>query len=433
MKSKFFAKAALFKILCLTLIAHTIPTESSSIASTPSKLQRSPIAFPDTVAGRQTEKWLRAFNSGDYEAIRAFYTGTSPPRNVDEDAAYAYAAYLDTRGFDLYRIEQGTEYELTFLASEKVSGQWDVVRLQYDEKEPYRQTNFGVGYVYPPSDITSSGKMSAGEIAKQLDLLMNKLAAKDIYSGAVLVAKDDKVISKKAYGLASKAYGVRNRTDTKFNIGSITKVFTAVAVLQLAQQGKLALGDTISKYLPDYSNKAVSEKVTIHQLLTHTSGIGRQARLSDQGLALRPRLRTVSAWFQLFVDRPPEFEAGARWRYSNEGYIVLGAIIEKVSGQTYFDYVKERVFKPAGMSNTDFYELDSDTPNLATGYTRVGVTARALLESRRNNSLLNFVKGQSAGGAYSTVEDLLKFKIALFDHKLLNREYTNFVVVGKVV
>lgn len=417
-------------------LAQMLPAIQAQTKLTNRQISKQPshvtIKFPDTTAGRLSEKWFQAFNSGDYEAIRNFYTTIAPAADINDDLPFSYAAYLDTRGLDIYRIEQSTEYELRLLAQEKVSGEWALVRLRYDEKEPHRQTNFGMSYIYPPKDVQPHGKMSSSEITRQTDALMKRLAAADVFSGAVLIAHNDKIIFKQAYGLANKAYNAPNRTDTKFNIGSITKVLTAVAVMQLAEQGKLLFNDTIGKYLPDYPNKAVSEKVTIHQLLTHTAGLPRMARLSAQGLALRPGLRTVSAWFPLFAERPPDFEPGTRYRYSNEGYIVLGAIIEKASGSNYYDYMKEHVFKPAGMRDTDFYELDTDTPNMATGYTRTGTISRSQLEARRNNSLLTFVKGQPAGAAYSTVEDLLNFKIALFGNKLLSPEYTQMVLTGKV-
>jgi CubicO group peptidase (beta-lactamase class C family) len=138
---------------------------------------------------------------------------------------------------------------------------------------------------------------------------------------------------------------------------------------------------------------------------------------------------------ELFIDKPMLAEPGARWRYNNADYILLGAIIEKVTGQSFFDYVKENIFKPAGMISTDYYELDRETPHLATGYTRhifADVDNRADLEARKNNSLVAGVQGSPAGSCYSTIEDMLRFKIALFDHKLLNPEFTTLLVSGKV-
>jgi CubicO group peptidase (beta-lactamase class C family) len=180
--------------------------------------------------------------------------------------------------------------------------------------------------------------------------------------------------------------------------------------------------------LPDYPNKAVASKVTIHHLLTHTSGMG--SYWNDKFEAAKDKIRKVADFMPFFVDGPLQFEPGQRWSYSNAGYIVLGAIIEKASGQDYYDYVREHVFKPAGMTNTDCYELDRDTPNLAVGYTRMG-QKQPQPGPRRNNLLLHGLRGGPAGGGYSTVEDLLRFDIALRSHKLLDARYTDLVLTGK--
>lgn len=151
-----------------------------------------------------------------------------------------------------------------------------------------------------------------------------------------------------------------NRTDTRFNLGSMTKMFTAVAIAQLAELGKLSFHDPISRHLPDYPNEAVASKVTIHHLLTHTSGMGDYQ--NEKFYARLDQLRTLSDLVPLFVNDPLAFESGAKWDYSNAGFVVLGLIIEKVSGQDYFTYVKQHVFKPAGMTSTDFYERDKNVP-----------------------------------------------------------------------
>jgi D-alanyl-D-alanine carboxypeptidase len=274
-------------------------------------------------------------------------------------------------------------------------------------------------------------RMSDAEVVRSLEAFVDKRVAQDKFSGAVLVAKDGVPIFKKAYGLASGAYNISNRTDTKFNLGSMNKMFTAVAIAQLAEQGKLSFDDMIGKHLPDYPNKAVAEKVTIHHLLTHTSGLGNyfNDKFEDSS---RAKFRTVQDYLPLFVNDPLLFEPGQRWEYSNAGFMVLGAIIEKVSGQNYFDYVREHIYKPAGMINTDAYEMDSDTPNLAIGYTSRVQNGVPMNGQRRNNLFMHVIKGGPAGGGYSTVEDLLRFATGLLRHKLLNPKYTEILLAGKI-
>ncbi|MDQ3258061.1 MAG: SgcJ/EcaC family oxidoreductase, partial [Acidobacteriota bacterium] len=214
-----------------------------------------------------------------------------------------------------------------------------------------------------------------------------------------------------------------------FNIGSLNKMFTAVAIAQLAERGKLSFTDTVGKFLPDYPNQAVAEKVTIHQLLTHTSGMGNYQ--NETYSANLNKMKTVADLLPLFANDPLAFEPGTKWQYSNAGYALLGLIIEKVSGQNYFDYVKEQILRPAGMVNTDSYERDKAVPNRAVGYTRMNDNGRAdpSLPRREN---MRPAKGSPAGGGYSTVEDLLRFSLALRGHKLLSQKYTEIVMTGQV-
>jgi len=265
--------------------------------------------------------------------------------------------------------------------------------------------------------------------AKEIDAFIKKLAEDDKFSGAVLVAKDDKPIFQKAYGLASKEYNAPNQTNTKFNVASVGKMFTGVAVAQLAEQGKLSFNDFIGKHLPDYP-KDVANRVTIHHLLTHTSGLGSYWK-DEFHEANHARFRTIQDFFPLFTNDAPAFPPGAKWSYSNAGFMVLGAIIEKVAGQSYFAYVKENVFRRVGMNDTDFYEADRVTPNLATGYTKQNRYLREVTEWT-NTLFISPVKGGAAGGGYSTVEDLLRFSVALRQNKLLSSEMTDTTLTGKV-
>jgi CubicO group peptidase (beta-lactamase class C family) len=204
-----------------------------------------------------------------------------------------------------------------------------------------------------------------------------------------------------------------------------------VAIAQLAERGKLSFSDTVGKLISNYPNKVVAEKVTIDHLLTHTSGMGNYQNAAYA--ANLDQMKTSNDLMPLFVNDPPAFEPGTKWAYSNAGYALLGLIIEKVSGQNYFEYVKENIFKPAGMTNTDSYEKAQTVPNLAVGYTRMNESGRADPSTpRRANTSTRPAKGSAAGGGYSTVGDLLKFSIALQNHKLLSKKFTDIVMSGKV-
>ena len=218
--------------------------------------------------------------------------------------------------------------------------------------------------------------------------------------------------------MAEKTFGVPNKIDTKFNLGSMNKMFTAIAIAQLVEAGKLSFQDSLAKVLPEYPNRQSAEKITIHHLLTHTSGLG-DFFDNPEFRPFRQKYQNPTDYFRLFADKPLRFEPGARFGYSNAGFVVLGAIVEKVSGENYFDYIREHIYKPAGMTNSDSYELTEVVPNLAVGYGRFEDDPMGIDPRRSNIAFLPW-KGSPAGGGYSTAPDLLKFAQALRENKLVS-------------
>jgi D-alanyl-D-alanine carboxypeptidase len=269
----------------------------------------------------------------------------------------------------------------------------------------------------------------APDPAKELGSYFDSLVAENKLSGVVLVAKDGVTIASKAAGIANKATNAPIDLNTKFNLGSMNKMFTSVAIAQLVQAGKLSFTDPVGKHLPDYPNKEVAEKVTIHHLLTHTSGMG--SYLGEKFAAQRDKLLTVAAHLPLFASDPLSFPPGEKFQYSNSGFMLLGAIIEKVSGQDYYSYVQEHIYKPAGMNDTGFYEPGKEIPNLAIGYTKMSPDGQPQEQMRDNNGARE-VRGGPAGGGFSTASDLVKFHQALYGSKLLDKAHTEIITTGKV-
>ena len=267
-------------------------------------------------------------------------------------------------------------------------------------------------------------------IAGQLMDLIDQLGAAGQFSGAALIALDGAPVYTAAYGLARRDPEQANQIDTKFDLGSMGKMFTAVAILQLVEQGRLSLDERIVDAVPDYANQEVAEKVTVHHLLTHTAGMG-DCFEGEFFATPRDQLRTVEGYLPLFVDDPLQFEPGTEWAYSNEGYMVLGLIVERVTGQRYWDYVGENVFGPAGMANSGAYDLEAEVPNRATGYTMLDAKGNETGSLAENTPLMPVV-GTPAGGSYSTVEDLLRFANALLSYRLLSPESTELLLEGKV-
>jgi CubicO group peptidase (beta-lactamase class C family) len=231
------------------------------------------------------------------------------------------------------------------------------------------------------------------------------------FQGAVLAAKEGRVVFKAGYGLADAEKKIPNTPGTKYLIASITKTFTASAVLVLEEEGRLKLSDPIANYLEDFPPDT-GAKITIHHILSHTSGIP-EAAADPRSLGDLTRPRTPEELIVLFKDKPLEFEPGTGCRYSNSGYVLLGKIIERVSGRSYYDFVREKIFVPLGMKETGGGD-DRDVAELAVGYReeRDGHLVRA--------PVIHPSLGYSAGALYSTVEDLFKWDQGLDSEKILS-------------
>ncbi len=254
---------------------------------------------------------------------------------------------------------------------------------------------------------------------------LDNMIKKD-FSGSILVAKDDSIIERRAYGLASIEFNVENNIDTKFNIASITKMFTSVATLQLYEKGKVQLNQPIGKYLPNYPNKVVRDSVTIHQLLTHTAGTN-NFLVGDFLSSGKLQYKNVKDFLPLFVDEPLLFSPGSDYNYSAAGFVILGLIIEKVSGDNYYEFVKDNIFIPASMNHTTELEIDSIVKNKAVGYTSLFGENEIL---KRNDYYLS--KADPAGFHYSTVDDLFNFSKALRNYQLLGKVTTELMFAPKV-
>jgi CubicO group peptidase (beta-lactamase class C family) len=276
-------------------------------------------------------------------------------------------------------------------------------------------------------------RLPDNELVAALKAHVKEKAAAGEFSGVVLLAKDGKPLFRQAYGMAELSFQVPNRPDTKFNIGSISKLFTNLALHQLVEEGKLSLDDTVGRHLPDYPSAEVREKVTIRQLMEHRSGLGDIFTLKFREGA-KEGIRKVRDFFPLFVEDPLEFEPGTDEQYSNAGYIVLGAILEAVTGRDYYELIQERVFQPAGMTDTGSWERDLPILNRAVGYTRQAPLDSEVAGGLRSTQFLDFYKGSPAGGAFSTVEDLLRLDTALRNGTLFKdgRKMNGFGVAGGV-
>jgi D-alanyl-D-alanine carboxypeptidase len=378
-------------------------------------------AFPDTPAGNQAKGWLAAFNAGDMDKYKEFVRSNFPAREqrADQDARFREM----TGGFDLKKVEESTPTKIVALVQERMSDQFARLTFEVEAAEPHKISRLGLQAIPRPADFPLP-RLSETELIPALRKKLDEDVAAGRFAGAALVAKNGKILFSQAYGLADREKKTPNSLKTRFRLGSMNKMFTAVATLQLVQSGKLDLKAPLGTYLTDYPNKDVAAKVTIEQLLTHTGGTG--DIFGPEFEKRRLELKTLRDYVTLYGQRAPEFEPGSRWQYSNYGFLLLGVLIEKVSGQSYYDYVRDHIFKPAGMTSTASEPEEQSVTDRSVGYMRAETGGW-----QPNTDTLPY-RGTSAGGGYSTVEDLLKFATALQTHKLLNAQYTETLTTGKV-
>lgn len=387
----------------------------------------------NTAAGDAAEQRGRAFveaiNSNNRATWRKFisenFAKAALERLPVEERLNNFARIYDqTRGVNLQSVRRTNPNEVAVSVKTNLTEQALDMMFMVEEQSPFYLRGIGVR----PSDTPSSGKkLSDREMVADLDGFLKKIAAADVFSGAVLVAKGDNVLFERAYGEANKDFKALNNVNTKFNLGSMNKMFTSVAIAQLVEAGKLSFDDSLSKFLPDFPDKEAAEKIKIKHLLSHTSGLGNFFnRTFMEGS--RARFRTIDDFLALVKDEKMQFEPGTRWQYSNTGMLVLGKVIEKASGQNYYDYIRENIYKKAGMTSSDAYDLDNVNPNLAVGYEKNFTEQGAVF---RNNIFMHVIRGGPAGGGYSTVGDLLKFARALQSGKLVGKEYVKLLTSPK--
>jgi CubicO group peptidase (beta-lactamase class C family) len=253
------------------------------------------------------------------------------------------------------------------------------------------------------------------EVVAFLSDYLDRLAADHNFSGVVLFARDERVLFHRAYGLANRSYNVQNTTDTRFNLASVSKVFTAVAVAKLVEEGQLSYDDPIGLYVDtEWVSKEVGARVQVKHLLNHTSGLG---HYWDNWDYYANTIRELDD-FKPIVSDELAFEPGTEYQYSNSGYLLLGVIIEKITGETYYEHIQGVILDPCGMAETGFFERDIPHPNLATGYYEDEEDDGKL----KNNTLFLGFRGASAGGAWSTAADMHRFVLALRSDLLVSAE-----------
>jgi len=372
-------------------------------------LAGAPLELPATPAGKILAGYLEAVNSGNKDKLEAFIKAHRPDRPDALDRMLDLR--WNTGGFDVYSIESSQALNVQAVLHEREgNARYNRMSVTVSDGELAVITNISLAVIPPPAGAPALKRLTQRAAVAAWKTEIDKAASSGKFSGVWLWAKNGKAITSGARGKANREKGIDNTLNTRFRIGSMNKMFTAVATLQLVERGKLSLDDTIGKILPDYPNADVASKVKVRHLLSHTGGTG--DIFGPEFAAHRLELKTLQDYVKLYGERDLQFEPGTKWEYSNYGFLLLGVLIEKVSGESYYDFVAENIYKVAGMTHSGSEPESAIVDNRSEGY------MRDQFEMVSNEPTLPW-RGTSAGGGYTTAADLMKFAGALMSNKLL--------------
>jgi CubicO group peptidase (beta-lactamase class C family) len=384
--------------------------------------------MPGGIEGERIQLLFNAFNMSSIELAGSFYDDSFSDElkaQLPREGFLSFFLSL-TRQTDAIEFHSIREYDppredvTVIIFRDMTYDSWKAFSFHYaeGEKPGGLLTGITVNDARTPSNVEPSGPLSEAQAVTEILGFLDRLCEGDLFSGTVMVARGNQVLVAASCGEASKRFHAPVDLDTKFNIGSMNKMFTSVAIMQLVDEGVLAVDDPIGKYLDEsWLSTEILESVTIHHLLSHTSGLG-SFFTDDWDAQSRKLYREVDDWKPIIVQDTLAFEPGTEWSYSNTGMYVLGAVIESATGENYFDYIRENVYAPAGMENTDCYDMDCPVENLAIGYWPSDDCAGGW----KNNYFEHTIRGGPAGGGFSTSPDLLSFARALQTGKLVSKE-----------
>jgi D-alanyl-D-alanine carboxypeptidase len=376
----------------------------------------------ETPATVQARALLKALTTTDDAGLLAFVHRAIPATPMRD------AQWLDMRpnlrGLRYHGVLAATPTYAELSVYDEARESWARLLVSVAAQAPYPITEFSVHGGRRPADVPPPPTLQPPGLIAATKARLEAAAGADKFSGAILIAKDGKPIFTGAYGLADRVARTPVTADTQFRYGSMGKMFTAVAIMQLVQAGKVDLKAPLGRYLPDYPNRDIAEKVTVENLLTHTGGTG--DIFGPQFTANRLTLKDTKDYVVLYGARPPEFAPGTRVAYSNYGFILLGRIVEAASGQPYDDYVARHIYAPAGMTSSGALPETTRLPRRATGY----MTDHGQLVSAADAQPY---RGTPAGGGYSTVGDFLRFADALTSGRLLDAPHLKALTSGAIV
>ncbi|MGA2532546.1 MAG: serine hydrolase domain-containing protein [Candidatus Aminicenantales bacterium] len=381
--------------------------------------------LPEGKIGARIRSLIETVNSGDPDRILRLLNEecTSEFREIipkDDHVATILGFLRDTGGIEFYSVRSYTPERpgaTVVIVKDRNLESWWGLAIQFGESPGLLISSLEINRARPPAGPPES-PLTEKDALDQIRTLTAGLTQKGWFSGTLLIARGPNILLTMAGGEADRSFHVPNNIDTKFNLGSMNKMFTATAAARLVEMGKISFDDPISKYIDEtWLPREVTDKITVRHLVTHTSGLGSYFNeVYDR--SSRALFRKLEDYKPLIKDDRPAFPPGERFQYSNTGMFLLGVVIEKAAGEDYFDHIRKAIYRPAGMTNSDCYELDYPVENLAIGYSPDWKSPYRW----QNNLFKHVIKGGPAGGGFSTVKDLHKFAIALLAGKLVSKD-----------
>ena len=380
-----------------------------------------PATLPDSAVGRLSSELIRHVNAGTPEQVRQWAPSVlSAAMDHDDKVAFVtdlVSAARESGGLDVFDVR--TDPRQPGLLEVAVKGRHNArAALFWLVADPAHPEQLAQAHLVAMDDPLYAdwpkGPVSHAAMAKQIHAVLDRLVRQSDFSGCVTVSDGGETVFDECRGLANRSFNAPINHQTKFHVGSIDKMFTAVAIAQLVEAGKLSWDDTLAKLVPEYPDQATAKKITVWELLHHTAGLG--DFLVPDYFEHSARYVNPVDYLGLIARQPLAGQPGKQESYSNAGYMLLGRIIENVSGESYFDYIQRHVFKPAQMASSGFDSEDEIVPGLAVGYYHDdGMFSRTW----KADWMLGIYKGGPAGGGYSTNADLLRFAKALHGGKLV--------------
>ena len=377
--------------------------------------------LPATPVGQLGAQLIHHINTDSPAQIQRWAPGVLSASVSQDDKADFVAnlgsAARDSGGVELsdVRTDPHQPGRLAMVVKARRTGQLGMFFLSADPAHPEQLLQAGIAPMDDPALYADWPKnaVSHAEMARLIHGTLDRLVRTADFSGCVTVTDHAETIFDECRGVAERRFAVQVDQQTAFHIGSMNKMFTAVAIAQLVEAGKLSWDDTVAQRVPEYPDHDAAKKITVWQLLHHTAGLG--DFLVPEYFAHRENFIDPADYLDLIARQPKVSEPGNDWNYSNAGYVLLGRIIENVSREGYCDYVQRHVFAPAGMHASGFDRMDEITPKLAVGYFHDGMFSSVW---KADWSKVQF-KGGPAGGGYSNNADLLRFADALRDGRLV--------------